>query len=102
MQVYTLTTIHVFSLFTANLSGMLSKMDDSIGEIVSALSKKGILDNSVIIFSTDNGGPAAGFDNNAASNWPLRGVCNCVSCREKPRNSRHSYFRSKLLYGKEE
>ena len=29
---------------------------------------------SVIVFTTDNGGPAAGFDINHASNWPLRGV----------------------------
>ena len=26
------------------------------------------------IFILDNGGPAAGFDLNYASNWPLRGV----------------------------
>lgn len=31
-------------------------------------------DNSVIVFTTDNGGPAAGFDLNMASNYPLRGV----------------------------
>ena len=30
--------------------------------------------NSVIVFTTDNGGPAAGFDKNMASNYPLRGV----------------------------
>lgn len=35
---------------------------------------KGIYDNSVIVFTTDNGGPAAGFDLNMASNYPLRGV----------------------------
>ena len=31
-------------------------------------------DNSIIAFSTDNGGPAAGFDMNMACNFPLRGV----------------------------
>ena len=35
--------------------------------------RKGILEDSIIVFTTDNGGPAAGFDLNAASNWPLRG-----------------------------
>ena len=30
--------------------------------------------NSVIIFSTDNGGPAAGLDGNSACNYPLRGM----------------------------
>lgn len=53
---------------------MLWKMDLSVGEIVAALDEKGMLNNSIIIFTTDNGGPAAGFNNNAASNWPLRGV----------------------------
>ena len=33
-----------------------------------------MLRDSVIVFTTDNGGPAAGFNQNAASNWPLRGV----------------------------
>jgi len=28
----------------------------------------------VIIFSTDNGGPAAGLDGNSACNYPLRGM----------------------------
>ena len=33
-----------------------------------------MLQDSIIVFTTDNGGPAAGFDLNYASNWPLRGV----------------------------
>lgn len=28
----------------------------------------------MIVFTTDNGGPAAGFDLNSACNFPLRGV----------------------------
>ena len=28
------------------------------------------------MFTTDNGGPASGFNQNAASNWPLKGVSN--------------------------
>ena len=57
-------------------SGMLYKLDESVGKVVEALNKKKILQDCIIVFTTDNGGPAAGFDLNHASNWPLRGVCN--------------------------
>lgn len=57
---------------------MLSKLDQSVGQVVEALHKRDMLRDSIIIFSTDNGGPAAGFNLNAASNWPLRGVKNTL------------------------
>lgn len=53
---------------------MVSKLDESVGKLVQALQKRDMLRNSIIVFTTDNGGPAAGFDGNFASNWPLRGV----------------------------
>ncbi|XP_046736240.1 arylsulfatase B isoform X1 [Diprion similis] len=59
-------------------AAMLSKLDDSVGAVVEALRQRGMLHNSIIVFSTDNGGPAAGFNLNAASNWPLRGVKNTL------------------------
>jgi len=62
------------SLSITYLTAMLSRLDQCVGDVVSALGERGILNNSIIIFSTDNGGPAAGFNLNAASNWPLRGV----------------------------
>ncbi|KAK8402796.1 hypothetical protein O3P69_000844 [Scylla paramamosain] len=55
-------------------AGMIWKLDESVGQVVEALRANQMLHNSVILFSTDNGGPAAGFNQNAASNWPLRGV----------------------------
>jgi arylsulfatase A-like enzyme len=45
-----------------------------VGKVVETLQKNGLLENSIIMFSTDNGGAAAGFNSNAASNYPLRGV----------------------------
>lgn len=57
---------------------MLSKLDESVGQVVEALRKKNMLKDSVIVFSTDNGGPPAGFNQNAASNWPLRGTKNTL------------------------
>ncbi|XP_075211571.1 arylsulfatase B-like [Lycorma delicatula] len=59
-------------------SVMLAKLDESVGHVVHALQSHQMLNNSVIVFTTDNGGPAAGFNLNAASNWPLRGVKNTL------------------------
>ena len=48
------------------LAGMLSVVDEAIGQIVAALEKSGQRDNTLIIFSSDNGGPRPGV------NTPLR------------------------------
>ena len=53
---------------------MLTKLDEGVGRVVRALAEHGMLQDTVIVFTTDNGGPAAGFDLNHASNWPLKGV----------------------------
>ena len=60
-------------------AGMLFKLDESVGRVVMALEKNNMLKNSIIVFTTDNGGPAAGFDLNEASNWPLKGVCSVIN-----------------------
>lgn len=57
---------------------MAQEMDVTVGQVVKALYEKNMLNNSIIVFSTDNGGPAAGFNLNHASNWPLRGVKNTL------------------------
>lgn len=59
-------------------AAIVQHMDKSVGEIVQTLAEENILNNSIIIFSSDNGGPAAGFNLNAASNFPLRGVKNTL------------------------
>ncbi len=41
-------------------AGMLTAMDDAVGEIVAAVEKAGVRDNTLFIFSSDNGGPAPG------------------------------------------
>ena len=60
------------------VTAMLSDLDDSVGRLVDALQRKNMLQDSIIVFSTDNGGPAQGFNLNHASNWPLRGVKNTL------------------------
>lgn len=59
-------------------AAIMHHLDQSVGSIVEALSQAGMLSNTIIVFSTDNGGPAAGFNLNAASNFPLRGVKNTL------------------------
>ena len=54
---------------------MLWKLDESVGRVVASLEKNGMLEDTIIALTTDNGGPAAGKEGNAASNWPFRGVC---------------------------
>lgn len=53
---------------------MVSKLDQSVGEVVNAMKEKGILDNSVIVFLSDNGSPCIGDFMNWGSNYPFRGV----------------------------
>ena len=43
-----------------NYAAMLTATDDAIGEIVAAVDKAGVRDNTLFIFSSDNGGPAPG------------------------------------------
>ncbi|XP_067626465.1 arylsulfatase B [Eurosta solidaginis] len=59
-------------------AAMLTQLDQSIGQIVHVLQKRKMLNDSIIVFSTDNGGPPQGFNLNHASNWPLRGVKNSM------------------------
>lgn len=48
---------------------MLSCLDDGVGQVVHELKSNGFYQNSVLIYSSDNGGqPLSG-----GSNWPLRG-----------------------------
>jgi arylsulfatase A-like enzyme len=49
------------------LAGMLSAVDEAIGQIVATLETTGMRNNTLIVFSTDNGGPKPG------DNTPLRG-----------------------------
>ncbi|CAD7012215.1 unnamed protein product [Ceratitis capitata] len=69
---------HIDDVRRRKFAAMLTQLDDSVGRIVEELQKCKMLQDSIIVFSTDNGGPPQGFNLNHASNWPLRGVKNSV------------------------
>ena len=51
------------------MAGMLSAVDEAIGQVSAALDEKGLRKNTLIIFSSDNGGPNPG---RVTMNTPLR------------------------------
>ncbi|KAJ3648882.1 hypothetical protein Zmor_020651 [Zophobas morio] len=53
---------------------VVNLMDESVGKVVEKLSDKNMLQNSIILFLSDNGAQTVGVYENSGSNWPLRGL----------------------------
>lgn len=51
-------------------AAMVSAMDDGVGRVLKQLKDKGLEENTIVIFLSDNGGPT---NDNASNNKPLRG-----------------------------
>jgi arylsulfatase I/J len=48
-------------------------MDGKVGEVVDVLNQRGMYDNTLIFFASDNGGPIYNDGSAGANNYPLRG-----------------------------
>ncbi|MFH5834355.1 sulfatase-like hydrolase/transferase, partial [Halalkalibaculum sp. DA384] len=53
-------------------AGLVEHMDDAVGQVLATLREQGLEDETIVIFTSDHGGVAAG-DDYATSNRPLRG-----------------------------
>lgn len=53
-------------------AGLVESMDDAVGLVLNSLEELGLAENTVVIFTSDNGGVASG-DSYSTSNLPYRG-----------------------------
>ena len=64
---------HIQDMDRRTYAGMVGALDDAVKNITEALKNAGMWNNTVLVFTTDNGAPAAHFNGRAMNNWPLRG-----------------------------
>ncbi|XP_037515137.1 arylsulfatase B [Rhipicephalus sanguineus] len=55
-------------------AGMTDALDQSVGILLEALEEASMLRDTIIVFSSDNGGAPTGPISNRGINWPLRGT----------------------------
>ncbi len=60
---------HVENPKRRTYAAMVSALDDGVGAVLAELERRGLSDNTLVVFLSDNGGPAS----NASRNKPLRG-----------------------------
>ncbi|MEG1934757.1 MAG: sulfatase-like hydrolase/transferase, partial [Rikenellaceae bacterium] len=53
-------------------AGLIAQMDDAIGVVLDRIEQLGLTENTIIVFTSDNGGVSSG-DNFSTSNLPYRG-----------------------------
>jgi arylsulfatase A-like enzyme len=53
-----------------NYAGLIVAMDDNVGKVLSTIENNGLNDNTIVIFTNDNGAPGG---KDSTSNFPLRG-----------------------------
>lgn len=61
---------HIDDIQRRIFAAMLGQLDDSVGQVLDAVDREGIRENTMIVFLSDNGGPTREL---TSSNLPLRG-----------------------------
>lgn len=61
---------HIEHVHRRNYAGLVVAMDDNVGKILSTIENNGLNENTIVIFTNDNGGPGG---KDSTSNYPLRG-----------------------------
>lgn len=56
-----------------NYAGMLTAADEGVGKVVQALKDQSMWENTMVIFTTDNGGPTESCCVQGSSNYPKKG-----------------------------
>ena len=59
---------HIMAIYAA----VVAHMDTAVGRLVDALKQRGVLDNTLILFMSDNGGNAESGPNGTARRRPAR------------------------------
>ncbi|XP_070185141.1 arylsulfatase J-like isoform X3 [Littorina saxatilis] len=60
---------HIHNATRRTHCGLVAALDEGVGNITRALQKKGLYNDTILLFTTDNGGPV----HESSNNWPLRG-----------------------------
>ncbi len=67
---------HIENKKRKKYAGLITALDDNVGKILTSLAEHGIGENTLVIFTNDNGGP--GPNKTGASNYPLKGFKGCL------------------------